>query len=220
VREVVPYKTLAGAKRALDNGGRFFNLFAKADDGVVSGVELARAAGVFSSDLRAVLFFEMATAGLSPDEGESMAAHLSPDLLTRLESSRPRILKPSSVESDGQAGMPAIVSGYPVFVEDRTQFRGFIILVVPVVMFIPIFDKYDVYEVYDTSELNTPRTVIATARGSKRTDGTFVRFGGVLKELHFEDKTGKAHGLYLDTIYYTPLRRSGAVTDGRNHALS
>ena len=46
MREVVPYRTLGGAKRALDNGGRFFNLFAEADDGVVSGAELARAAGV------------------------------------------------------------------------------------------------------------------------------------------------------------------------------
>jgi len=34
VREVIPYRTLGGAKRALDNGGRFFNLFAKADDGL------------------------------------------------------------------------------------------------------------------------------------------------------------------------------------------
>jgi len=153
----------------------------------VSGVELARGAGVFSSDLRALLFFEMATAGLSPTEHESMADHLSPDVLAKLESSRPRAIRPSVVESEGRAGMPAIVTGYPVFVEDRTQFVGFIIMVRPV-MFIPILDQYDVYEVYDTPRLNTPRTVIATTRGSKRMDGMIVRFGGVLKELHFEDK--------------------------------
>jgi len=221
VREIVPYRTLGGAKKALDNGGRFFNLFAKADNGVVSGVELARAAGVFSSDLRALLFFEMAVAGLSPGESETMVAHLSPDVLARLESSRPRTLKPSLVESDGQAGMPAIVTGYPVFVVDQSQFQGFlIVVVVPTVVLIPIFDKYDVYEVYDTPELNTVRTVIATTRGSKRMDGLCVRFGGVLKELLFEDKTGKAHGLYLDTMYYTVLQQTGALSDGTNHVLS
>ena len=70
MRQVIPYRTLRGATKALDNGGRFYNPFAKADDGVVSAAELARAAGVFSSDLRALLFLEMATAGLSADESE------------------------------------------------------------------------------------------------------------------------------------------------------
>ena len=32
-----------------------------------------------------------------------------------------------------------------------------------------------------------------------------VYFGGVLKELQFEDKTGKDHALYLEAVYYTPL---------------
>jgi hypothetical protein len=27
----------------------------------------------------------------------------------------------------------------------------------------------------------------------------------VLKELQFEDRTGSEHGLYLETMYYTPL---------------
>jgi hypothetical protein len=53
--------------------------------------------------------------------------------------------------------------------------------------------------------LRTPRTVIATTRGSKRLDGLHTRFGGVLKELYFEDKTSKDHGLFLETIYYTLL---------------
>jgi hypothetical protein len=42
-------------------------------------------------------------------------------------------------------------------------------------------------------------------RGSARLDGVYSRFGGVLKELHFEDKTEKDHGLYLEAMYYTPL---------------
>lgn len=32
-----------------------------------------------------------------------------------------------------------------------------------------------------------------------------VYFGGVLKELQFEDKRGKDHALYLEAVYYTPL---------------
>jgi hypothetical protein len=109
------------------------------------------------------------------------------------------------VESEGAAGVPAIVTGYPSFVEDRTQLRAFIVLVTPVITMIPIMDQFDVYEVYDTPAQTERRTLIATVRGSKRLDGVYSRFAGVLKELHFEDKTGKEHGLYLEAMYYTPL---------------
>lgn len=44
-----------------------------------------------------------------------------------------------------------------------------------------------------------------TGRGSKRLEGIWSRFGGVLKEMQFEDKTGRDHALYKDTMYYTPL---------------
>jgi hypothetical protein len=49
MREIRPYKTVRGATRALDNGGRFFNLFAKAGDDIVDSAELAKAAGVYST---------------------------------------------------------------------------------------------------------------------------------------------------------------------------
>jgi len=78
-------------------------------------------------------------------------------------------------------------------------------MVVPIIMLVPIIEQFDVYEVYDTEELREPRTVLATARGSRRLDGVRGRFGGVLKTLTFEDKTPKEHGMYLEGMYYTPL---------------
>ncbi|MGD9404737.1 MAG: hypothetical protein PVH95_06260, partial [Anaerolineae bacterium] len=60
MRQLKPYQTVSGAKRALDNGGRFYNLWAQAGDDVVDAGELARAAGVYSSDIRAFVHFEMA----------------------------------------------------------------------------------------------------------------------------------------------------------------
>jgi hypothetical protein len=203
MREIRPYKTVRGARKALDNGGRFFNLFARADDDVVDPAELAKAAGVYSSGMKALLFFEMALMGLSSDERTEVTGLLSPELRTRYAAQRPRILAPSAVESEGQAGLPAIVSGYPVFVENRSEFRGFIVIVVHVaVVLLPIIDQFDVYEVFDTPDLREPKTVIATTRGSRRLEGVYARFGGVLKELYFDDKTGKAHGLYLEAMYY------------------
>jgi hypothetical protein len=206
VRELRPYRTGRGALRALDNGGRFFNLFARAGDRVVNSAELARAAGVFSPGMNAFLHFEMALMDLAPAERELIVSSLASDLLARYGAERPTILAPSLVESQGEAGAPTIVTGYPVFIEDRTEFGGFVMLVIKTVMIIPIYDQFDVYEVFDTPECVQPRTVIATARGSKRLDGVTTRFGGVLKELYFDDETGRDHGHYVEVAYYTPLR--------------
>jgi len=213
MREIKPYRTAQGAARALDNGGRFYNLFAKTGDDRVDPAELARAAGVHSAGANAFLYFELALMDLPVAERSEIVARLSPDLRLRYEANRPAILAPSSVEPQGQAGLSTIVSGYPVFVEDKTQFVGFIMLVVPIITMIPIMDQYDVYEVFDSPKKRTSRTVVATARGSKRLDFVRTRFGGVLKELRFEDKTGKDHGLYLDTTYYTLLEQ-GHPHDG------
>ena len=205
MREIVPYKTFNGALNALDNGGRFFNLFTKTDDQKVETSEIARAAGVFSADMRAFVFFEMALMDLPPDVRKHLISHFSPDLMERYQTFRPLTVRPSLVESTGSAGQPAIVTGYPVFVEKKSQFRGFIIMVAPVIMFIPITDVFDVYEVFDSPDTSVPKTVIATTRGSKRLDTIYYRFGGILEELEFDDKTGKKHGLYLETLYYTPV---------------
>lgn len=205
MREVRPYRTVQGARRTLDNGGRFYNLKARAGDDVVDAGELAKAAGVRSPDARAFLYLEMALMDLTVGQKSEVLSLLSSKLNRQLTAKQAHILKPSVVESSGVKGTSAIVSGYPAFVEDKTRFTGFIILVTPVIMMIPIMDRFDVYEVYDTPEMTGRRTVIATVRGSKRLNGGYARFGGILKELSFDDKTGKEHGLFLETLYYTPL---------------
>ncbi|MFN2292578.1 MAG: hypothetical protein ACK2UC_15410 [Anaerolineae bacterium] len=214
MRQISPYQTLQGATRALDNGGRFYNLFTRAGDNVVEGVELARAAGVYSSDAMAFLYFEMALMDLPGEEKAKVLSLLAPDLRAQLEAKRPRVLPPSRVESEGKIGVPAIVTGYPYFVEDKSQLRGFVVMVVPMIMMVPIMDEFDVYELFDTPDRAYPRTLLATVRGSRRLDGAHIRCGGVLKELWFEDKTSRQHGLYLEAAYYTPLQGPDAAGTG------
>ena len=206
MREIRPYATVRGAQLALDNGGRFFNLFTKASDEIIDAAELARAAGVYASGHQAFLYFEMATIELADEDVARVTSLLSADLEQKYAQHRPQVLLPSAVEAQGRAGRPAIVTGYPVFVEDRTQFAGFVMISTgKTFIMVPIFDQFDVYEVFDTPDLRVPRTVIATMRGSRRLDGMHARFGGMLKELRFDDKTGKEHGLYVEVLYYTLL---------------
>lgn len=120
MRELKPYKTLHGAQRALDNGGRFYNLFAKSGDDIVDPAELAKAAGVHSSGTRAFLHFEMALLDLPAPEQKEIIARHSPELMGKYAQHRPKLFAPSSVENQGRAGETTIVSGYPAFVEDKT----------------------------------------------------------------------------------------------------
>jgi len=210
MREITPYKTLRGLQKTLDNGGRFYNFFTDADDNVVSRAELAKAAGVFSNEVSAFLFLEMAQQELPLADRSSIESLLETDLRRRYRRQKPITLNPSEVESSGVAGKAVIVTGFPRFVEDRTEFTGFIMMPMQVgkvttFMMIPIFDQYDVYEVFDDRRMRKPNSMIATVRGRKLNCDSPIRFGGVLKKLEFKDKTKKSHKFYLEVAYYTRL---------------
>ena len=59
MKKITPYKTTRNAITAMDNGGRFYNLLTKANDGNVSTSELAKVAGVFSDKQKMVLYLDM-----------------------------------------------------------------------------------------------------------------------------------------------------------------
>jgi hypothetical protein len=210
MRELKPYRSLRGLRTAIDNGGRFYNFFTAADDEVVTRAELAKAAGVFHAGVNAFLFLEMAQQDLSPDERQSINDLLEPKLRNDYRRKKPKTLLPSAVESDGVAGRSVMVTGYPRFVEDKTQFSGFVMI--PIMagksmtfIMVPIFDQFDVYEVFDDRRMRKPNSMVATVRGQRITHKGPIRFGGVLKKLDFPDKTKKSHEFYLETVFYTKL---------------
>lgn len=210
MRELKPYKSMQGLRRAIDNGGRFYNFLTDADDHVVTRAELAKAAGVFSAGVKAFLFLEMAQQALPAEDQRAIIDLLEVDLRKDYRRSRAAIMKPSDIEARGTGGQSIIVTGYPRFVEDRTQFSGFIMIPivagsVTTMMMIPIFDQFDVYEVFDDRRMRKPNSMVATVRGQQLNHDGPIRFGGVLKKLEFKDKTNKSHKFYLETLFYTKL---------------
>ena len=212
VREIKPYRTVNGLKKSIDNGGRFYNFLTGADDEVVTRAELAKAAGVFSAGINAYLFLEMAQQDLATGDRESIITLLEPELRRNFKQNRPTCLLPSAVEKQGKAGRSLVVMGYPRFVEDKTEFNGFIM--VPIVAgsvttftMIPIFDQFNVYEVFDDKRMRKPNSVVATTRGMKFEPGVPIRFGGILRKLSFENKTRNSHQFYLETVFYSKLQK-------------
>jgi hypothetical protein len=206
MRELKPYRTLDGLRTAIDNGGRFYNVFSHAADEVLTRGELAKAAGVFTAGVNAFLFLEMAQQQLQSDDRQAVLRLLDSDLRKNYQRYKPLTLLPSVVEKEGVAGRSLIVAGFPQFVENRKQFKGFIIVPAgKVFVMVPIFDKFDVYEVFDDRQMCKPGTMVATVRGQRLSHNGPIRFGGVLRKLKFKDKTEKSHNFYLETVFYTKL---------------
>ena len=98
MRELKPYRTKQGLRKAIDNGGRFYNFFTDADDQVVTRAELAKAAGVFTAGVNAFLFLEMAQQDLQSDDRQSIIDLLESDLRKDYRRIGPQTLVPSAVE--------------------------------------------------------------------------------------------------------------------------
>jgi hypothetical protein len=203
-----PYQSLHGLRTAIDNGGRFYNFFSKAEDQFVNPGELAKAAGVFTAGMKAFLFLEMAQQELSAADRQSVADLLDSDLRKRYLRYRPKTMLPSDVEKNGKGGESLIVTGYARFVEDRRRITG--LIVVPagkVMVMIPITDKFNIYEVFNDRSMREPHSLVASVRRYRIDHDGPIRFGGVLRKLTFKDKTNKSHKFYLETTFYTKLPR-------------
>lgn len=206
MKEVIPYSSGSKAIEALDNGGRFYNIFTKAGDDSITSVELATVAGVFSNKQMMSLYFDMAVHDLEPEEQGAIRELLSDDLRMELSKHAPSRWLPSEAKSQAQPSSSAIITGYPRFVENKTEFSGFIMIPMTTgntttIMMLPIMDYYDVYELRD--EGSDQSFFIANVRGEKRLPETLFRFGGVVKQT--KKKAAEEPKIYLEAAYFTAL---------------
>lgn len=206
MKKVTPYKSQAAALKSLDNGGRFFNVLTKADDGEITSAELSKVAGAFSDKQLMNLYLDMSLAQLP--KRDIVLASLSDKLNKAYQRYRPQYLSPIAAATSKQVGVTAIVTGIPQYKQSKTEFSGFIM--VPIIsgnvttfMMIPIMDEYDVYEIKD--QQSDELFIIAHARSNRKLDEVPTRVGGYLKELQVDERNESEKRLFLETYYYTPL---------------
>lgn len=109
MRRVNAYKRVESLVAALDNGGRWYHLFSRADDGVVTAGELGKASG--SWDPRTgVLFLTLAWAELDERERGQVQSALDHDVQKWFETWPPHFVSPGQVAALS-TGSPTIVEG-------------------------------------------------------------------------------------------------------------
>jgi hypothetical protein len=179
---------MAGAKAALDNGGRFYNLLAMADDSRISKAELNKAAGVFRSEQRAFLFLHMALVDMTESQRAEVVSLLDPPLAKRYKSHGPRRLKASEMTSESKAGQ---ADGYPRFYNRQTQRAVVPMMVGKVMIPVPVEVHYDGYQLYETPNAKGTPGYLVVKRPRAMLGESFTRFGGVMRPYSFEDASGK-----------------------------
>ncbi|MEL7002484.1 MAG: hypothetical protein AAFN93_07085 [Bacteroidota bacterium] len=206
MRKIAPYKSYKYALASLDNGGRFYNLMSKVNDGNITSAELAKAAGVFMGKQTMMLYLEMSLFDLDTDKKDRVISHLTTDLKSEYKKYKPASFSASEAKNQAVISSTAIVTGIPKLVDSKTEFKGFIM--VPIMTgktttftMIPIIDQYDVYELRDNK--TDEHFFIAHNRGRWKLPEQSVRCGGVVKELKAKKEEESASDKFLEIIYYS-----------------
>lgn len=207
MKELRPFTTLAPIKKALDNGGRFYDFFEKANNEEITRAELAKAAGVFSAGIQAFMYLWMAKQDLKESDQEAVLSLLQPTLRRDFQKKQPPLVKPSEIETNHKAGQSIVAAGYLKQIEDRTQFTGMIMIPimagkVMTMIPVPIFERFKVYEFFDKKNLVGPSAIVCTDRHKKLDVACQYQFGGVLKKVQYRSKEPKRHTVYLEPIYF------------------
>jgi hypothetical protein len=154
-----PYRNINGAIPKLDNGGRFYNILTKADDGIISKSELGKVGGIFNDKQQMILSLELSISKLDENLQKIYLEH------------KPIELLPSEADSKGIIASNTIITGIPKLTKPKTEFIGFI--VIPIIIgnvttfsLIPLIDIYDVYELRD--EKSSKNILVAPSKGTNK----------------------------------------------------
>ncbi|MFN0009157.1 MAG: hypothetical protein ACKVXR_14735 [Planctomycetota bacterium] len=201
---VRPYSTLAGAKAALDNGGRFYHLIARGGDGKLAKSELSKAAGVIFDEAGSFVFFDMALASLRSEEKAQVVAMLGPKVARRYKDRGPRHVTVKDA-SGVLAGKSVIIEGVPRFERSITILQTGMIMVGKVM--VPVTNQlpHDLYTLRNSGSASGPSLGLIVWNHKSRLLEVPTRFGGRMMLERVKTATGEEKQKLLVPAFHTPL---------------
>lgn len=208
MEEITPYETINEAFQSLDNGGRFYDIFSKAEDGVITKAELSRVCGLISGPQKTMLFLDLSISKLDSDSQKSIISKLDNNLQATYDRYRPQYLVPSEANTKGIVSSNAVITGIPQLTDSKSDFLGFIMVPImtgKVMTFsmIPLIDTYDVYHIKD--EVSSDSFIIAHNKGAGKLPEKKIKVAGILKELKSDKEEKNASKIFLEAFYHLTL---------------
>jgi len=208
MKKITPFKNSNEAIATLDNGGRFYNILTKADDGIISKSELGKVGGIFNDKQQMILFLELSISTLDLEKRKAVISKLEGDLQQVYTKFKPLELLPSEGDSKGVIAANTIITGIPKLTESKSDFMGF--LMIPIISgnvttftMIPLMDIYDVYELRD--EETDANVLIAHVKGKEKLPEKKIKVAGVLKELKSDIDEKVASKMFLEGLYFMEI---------------
>jgi hypothetical protein len=204
MKKLISYENSHQVIQALDNGGRFYNIFTKAKDSIISQAEIGKVGGIFNDKQQMILFLEMSVFKLARSDKDDIIAKLDDNLRRTYQKYTAQALKPSEAEAQGIISSNAIITGVPKLIDSKSDFKGLIVLPVSsgnvtTFMMIPLIDQYDVYELRNEDTCDS--FLVANTKSAKKLPHKEITLGGVLRELKTEEKE-ETRARFLEVVYY------------------
>lgn len=208
MKKIESYIDVNDAISDLDNGGRFYNLFTHADDGIISQAELGKVGGLFNDKQKMMLFFELSVSNLGSAAKTEVLSKFDNSLQLNYQKYKAQELSASEANEIGVISSNAIITGIPKKIASKSEFNGYILIPIlagKVTTFIPvpITDSYDVYEIRDKKSSET--FFIAHARGSEKLPEQQIKVAGVIKELKSKKNEDNGSKKFLEINYFLNL---------------
>lgn len=159
MKQIKPFNNLADAQKSLDNGGKLFNLFSRAEDGAITEAEINKAAGNSSGSQDMALFLLLATSRLIDEDKDALLGMLSKTARSNSELYAPQFLTPA-VDSELEEGVNLMVHGTLKLISQSDELSAYTkkLLIagkVPTYNFESVFDSHVVYEFTDSNTGNS-----------------------------------------------------------------
>ncbi len=205
MKQIIPYTSFQEAIQTFDNGGKFFNLFSRAKDGVVSSAELGKVAGMTHDHQAMILYLVLSISHLDNRSRERVLARLDSGLFDLYEKYRPIHMSLAQLANQGKAGISTVIVGTPKKISTTTDFDDTIMVPIGVgamtsFTIVPIVTSYEVYQL--TSEEDDTVVTIAHHKESSPLPERKLRIGGMLTSLSHSDDIDRPNRVFLEVQYY------------------
>lgn len=204
MKKIESYLSIDEAVQSLDSRGEF--ILTKAENGVISKLELGKVGGDFNDNQQMILFLEMLILKLNDTDKKTVISKLDEELNRIYKKYKPQHLLISEANLNGIISSNVIIKGIPKVIPPKSDFKGFTKFPIyndnlTTTMIIPLLYEYDVYELKDGefSEIVT----IASLKDSGMLPEKKITVGGVLKEFTRDEKEIKATAKFLEIGYYS-----------------
>ncbi|MFN3999187.1 hypothetical protein [Algoriphagus sp.] len=205
MKHIIPYTSFQEAIEAFDNGGKFFNLFSHAHDGVVSPAELGKVAGVANNKQAMILYLMMSISRLDNRSRERVLARLDSHLFDIYEKYRPVHMSLEQMLERGKPGISTTLVGTVKKISSALETEGSIMVPLTVgaetsFTMVPIENSYEVYEL--RSEDSDAMILVAHHKEKEALPERKLRVGGMITTLSQADSADLEVRVFLEAQYY------------------